>query len=552
MKKKILLPILSFFCSSQVWGNQVKKLKDKEFVIKKNRNESLQDIQKPKNLIVNSDNQKFVPYEIDLKDLDLEIKALPITLDLRGKEKKNQKLRNNFIRLGVGMGYQTEMKLFFAHLADIFLTKKFGDCSTHLIVRSHTPKIYPGWNENLQFFADYAVTDFCKPFFVLDQGWQKFFLKDEDKKGGNSSGLDFDFKIGCPLFFEKSEFFPAVSFRHSNFFSKKDEENSKKGSEDEVNLDFNLSLDVIENVHFYCDANLKSLHYDKKCPIYDFVSSGLKELGDDCHTTFIKAVSKVGFVFNQVEFAPKLIIDYCSNKKFVKSDNTNFSLGIEIGGELENKVNLKFDFNNGFKSTTLKNCFKKNPWIEHQAVVASKNEWEIGLSGDTKISNYKLNGGFWLNSYSAFPNFVSVDKIVKFPNYSLEYVDVRRFKGNFGFLFESDTFDALVSANVYHFSFPDNKKTIFYKRPIFKLKTDISFCLVDKIFLSLHTVTVVSYDKKENEKTTGEIYFNVGFDYVFSDLLTFFVNGGDSNGLKLVFGATITPDKFLKKDFSDQ
>ena len=173
MKKKFLLSVLGVLCSHQVFGEQTKKLTDKEFIIKKNRNESLQGIQKPKSLIVNSNDQKFIPYDFRFDDLNFEVKALPINLNLIDKEKKNRRLRHNLIRLGAGWKNKDHEPISFDHVADVFLKKKIGDFSGHLIFRSKTPKAiyFNDYKEISQFFTDYFGLDFCNTFvffiFVL-------------------------------------------------------------------------------------------------------------------------------------------------------------------------------------------------------------------------------------------------------------------------------------------------------------------------------------------------------------------------------------------------
>ena len=539
MRKNFLIPVLSFFCANQVLGEQVKKLTDKEFVIKKNRNESLQDIQKPKNLIVNSDAQKFSPYDFSLDDLTFDIKALPMNLDLIAKEKKVQKLRNNLIRIGAG-GKLFGISSGFVHVADMFLKKKKGNCSGHLIVRSKTPYFWNGWKENSQFFIDYTVTDYCKPFFVFNQGWKDFYVQ-IDKSKKESSNFDLDFKVACPILFDKSEFKPSLSFRHSNFSSEKE----KDFKENEVNLNFDFAFAAVDNINFSCDTKIKNLYYDEKTMIYDYyVKNGLnpntdvnkvilQELGDDNDVTFFKATPKIGFTFNQIEFTPKLCFDYCSNKKFVKSDQTNFALGIDIGYVLENKANLKFFYSGGLKPNTFHKIFKKHPWTNPQAVMATNNKWEIGVKANTQVSNFKFNVGLQANSYNFFPihngAFSNIKSVLIFD-------DVRRYRGTIGTLYESDLFDTLLSASIYNFQLPVGSQTFY------KVKCDIAFSVVDRILM--HLRGVISH-KNGN-------YFEVGVDYVYSDLLTFFVNCGDCGGLRIVFGTSITPDKWIEKDFNHQ
>jgi hypothetical protein len=113
---------------------------------------------------------------------------------------------------------------------------------------------------------------------------------------------------------------------------------------------------------------------------------------------------------------------------------------------------------------------------------------------------------------------------------------VRRYRGNIGTLYESDLFDTLLSASIYNFQLPVGSQTFY------KVKCDIAFSVVDRILM--HLRGVIS-NKNGN-------YFEVGVDYVYSDLLTFFVNCGDCGGLRIVFGTSITPDKWIEKDFNHQ
>ena len=73
--------------------------------------------------------------------------------------------------------------------------------------------------------------------------------------------------------FDKSEFKPALSFRHSNFSSEKE----KDFKENEVNLNFDFSFAAVDNINFSCDTKIKNLYYDEKTMIYDYVKNGLNQ-----------------------------------------------------------------------------------------------------------------------------------------------------------------------------------------------------------------------------------------------------------------------------------
>ena len=174
---------------------------------------------------------------------------------------------------------------------------------------------------------------------------------------------------------------------------------------------------------------------------------------------------------------------------------------------------------------------KKYPWTNHQAVIATNNKWEIGLKANTQVSNFKFNVGLQANSYNFFPihNGANIKP-------ELFYEDVKRYKVNVGTLYESDLFDALLSASIDNFQLPVESQTFY------KVKCDIAFSVVDSILMHLRGVI---------SRKNGN-YFEVGVDYVYSDLLTFFVNCGNCGGLRIVFGTSITPDKWIEKDFNNQ
>ncbi len=538
MKKKFLLSVLGVLCSHQVFGEQTKKLTDKEFIIKKNRNESLQGIQKPKSLIINSDDQKFIPYDFRFDDLNFEVKALPINLNLIDKEKKNRRLRHNLIRLGAGWKNKDHEPISFDHVADVFLKKKIGDFSGHLIFRSKTPKAiyFNGWKEIVQFFTEYSGVDFCKPFFVFNQGWKNFERQEEGSvKKIFSSNLDLDFKLGCPIIIEKGEYKPDLSFRHSNFAYKKDDK-EHTFTEKEFDLNLDCGFEVIDNIKFSCDAKVKKLYYDKKSKIYNFNGPTLKELDDESEVTFIKTIPKIGFVFNNVEISPKLCFDYCSNKNFVKSDNTNFALGVDVGYEFKNKVNVNLFINEGLKPNTFHKIYKHNRWGEHQAIVASNNKWEVGVKANTQIfSNFRFNAGLKINSYDVLPHWCSKE--------SLKYIeDVKRYKGNIGVLYEFDRCTILVSTSFSKFQHAKQDQEECRHTNKFKTKCDVSYDVTERLLM--HAQGSIS----------NVLYFVFGANYVYSDLLTFFGNCGTDiiRNAKVVFGICFTPDKWIEKDFSNQ
>ena len=571
MKKKIFLPLWFLFCSNNVFGEQVKKMTDKEFVVKKHRNDSFENVQKPKYFAINSDEQKFSLQKFSLQDIELEIKTLPIDLDLQNKEKKIHKVKHNLVRLGMGMGFQPEDK-YFAHVADVLLKKKFNNFSTHLILKSRNP-FYPGWLQSLQFFADYKATKNCKPFFIFDQNFKSFKVGKKDSGIKKSSDLDFDFNLGCPLIFEKSEFFPSLDFRISNFNSLREIEGNKKeekGTENEVNLNFDFSLDIVDKFKFSCESFIKNLNYDKKFPILDLQDSKLKELGDATNVTFLSIRPKFHFFFDKFDFNPKFCLDYCSNKKFVKDSSFYFLVGGRVGYEIHEQVNLYFDIDNGLKSNTFRDLFKKNPWLTQQAVMANKDNLGLALGIDTKISNFKINFEFGVNDFNNFPNFSDVkEENEKLPNYSLEYLDVTRFKEMLGVSFEMDSFEALLSGSLYQYKLQDDKKILY--QPSFKLKSDIFFSIIDKILLHLNLRALGGIKSKnknsENEHEVLPLSFNigVGVDYIFSDLFTFFFNCENllknslakyddcpAGMLKIIFGMTMTPDRWIEKDLGNE
>ncbi|MDR2402376.1 MAG: hypothetical protein LBD32_02870 [Cytophagales bacterium] len=583
MGKKIFISLGLFFCANNVFGDQVKKLTDKEFVIKKQRNDSFQEVEKPKYLANDSDEQKFSPQKFSLQDIELELKTLPINLDLRDKEKKIRKVKHNLVRLGMGMGLQPEEK-YFVHLGDVLLKKKIDNLATHLIFKSRNP-IYPGWLQDLQLFADYKVTNFCKPFFVFNENWKSFKVGNKDLGTKKSSVLNFDFNFGCPLIFEKSEFFPSLNFRTSKFNSLEEvtgDKKEEKGTENEVNLNFNFSSDIVDNfkivdnIKISCEASLQNLNYDKNFPIFDWQDAGWKELGDASNVTFLNVKPKIHFVIGKIELTPEFLIGYCPNKKFIKDPNTNFiglgGLGGKILYTVNDQTNVYLDYDSLIKVNTFKKLFEKNPWVSQQAVMAS-TQYGGAVGGSIKISNFKINPEFRMDVFDNLPTFVSVkEEEEKFLKYSLEYlVSVMRFKGMLGVSFETDSFTALLSGAFSAFIQEDSRPQRSVSKPSFKLKSDIFFNVVDKILLHLNLRTFGGIkSQKKNSENVNEILpasFNigVGVDYIFSDLFTFFLNCENllknslvkyddwpSGMLKIIFGVTVTPDKWIEKDLQNE
>ena len=566
-KKKKLLFICSTF-SSTVFAEQVKKLNNKEFVIRKQRNDTFKKIQKPKYVATDLLKNEELKEQISIQDVDLDIQPMPVNLDLHGDKKNLKKKFNNLIRFGAGAGFNSD-STYFVQTGDILLKKKIKDFSTHLIFKSRNP-YYAGWNEKLQLFADYWVTNFCIPFVSFDQSWRRFKSENfENKKNVNkkiNSNLNFGFKIGCPLVFEKSEFNPSVSFRISNFGSAEEEKEELKAKEHEVDLNFDMSMQIMENQEFIVDASLKNLNYDKKMSIVDREEKILKPLEDNSNVTFFHIQPKYLFSIAQVSLAPKFSLDYCSNKKFIQDDRFSWLIGFEGGYKINDIADVYLDFNNGMKVNTLKKFFKKNPWLEHQAIISSVDKLGLSLGGHVNLSNIKFNADITINNFNIYPQFVSTKQDEeKHPKYSLEYADMLRFKETLGCNVEINDLTFLFSGTLYQYKSDEKKKFLYC--PSFKIKSDIFFKIIDKILLHLNMrcLSGIKSEKKDSDDD-NEIFplsFNIGLggDYVFSELFTFFLDienllmntltrydNCPVGRLKIILGASITPDRWIDKE----
>ncbi len=557
MKKIVFVAML--LCGGELVAAGAKRMGNKEFVVRKQRYDSFQKIEKPRYFAQNPLSRAEIQDQHTFQDLDYDIKDLSFELQLGWDKRRKRRLRHNLLRWGLGCGFNSKETLL-AGVVDVLFHKKIKDFSTHVIFSFKTPD-YPGLDENVEIYADYQVTDYFRPYIIFGQAYKSFKkkpAKDAKIRIFGASDLNFRFVAGLPFAFEKIKFHPSLSWQKSYVgFSmvRNHSADIPDCIENDITVNFDAEAQVLDNQEFLIEFSLKNLFYNKGCPITrdtgpDFV---LQPLKDQNSVHFLHIQPKYLLTINDFYLGPKLTIDYCSNKKFVRDNRFSFLPGFEGGWYINDIFDVYLNFENGMKTYTAGKILKINPWVTPQAILSRIDKAGFSIGGNAKFSNFKFNVCFGLNYFDIFYGLTPVkgnpDKIDQEQekyDYPLPYAsDVVRLKENLGGSFENDYVTVLLNGT-------------FYQVPLgpcyMKLKSDVFVKIIDKILLHFNVRHI---------GLNGSSYWNLGFggDYLFSDVFGCFFTvenilknelktfkGMPAGIVKLMAGVSVVPDRWFEKN----
>lgn len=568
MKKKIIISLCCLLCSNHIFGDQVKKMTDKEFVVRKQRHDSFPNVQKPK-FSNNNKEEQFTPQEFSVRDIDLELKTLPINFDLRNKNEIKKTIKHNLLRAGIGVGHDR-----FCTIFDALLKSRIKDFSSHLVLNGKS--LYSCNDFYIQFLGEYDIKNLCKPYFVLEDN---FYKTDSEFNGKN----DFIFRLGCPLNVEQIICEPSFDCRFSNLFTAHTLLEADKGKENEINFNCQTGYSSNEQIGIFLDFFIKNLHYDKKMSILDFSNVEFKHLDNDNSVTFFNIQPKILLknLFKNLETEVNVGFLFCSNERFIDKKSRILG-GVKLDYEINDFLNVYFDINKNVKINTLKSIYNKNHWVKKQAVMPTE-DLNLSLGTNVNLSKLKINANIDYDIFGNLPNFYLKDPKILDENfttkdklcrlqYDLNYIDLSRLKENVSACVDIDNFRVLLGGKLYQYFGEHYQKTLY--RPSFKLKTDVSISFFEKFLFNVNLRAlggIKSCKKNNNEDKILPPGVNIGceIDYIFSDLYTFFLRCDNlllndllkydvpssfpsteasfTDFWKVIFGITITPDQWMVK-----
>ncbi len=552
-----------------------KKMENKKFVIRKQRSDSLQTIDKPRYIATIPLSRAEVQEHHSIQNIDYEVENLPVEFQLSWDKKNQKKWRQNLVRAGIGGGFNSDETLVVG-LLDVLFHKKINDLSTHVIFSFKRPD-HPGIKENLEIYADYQVTDFCKPYIIFGHAYNHFTKKPLEGAQiliEGASHFNVRIETGCPLVFEKIKFCPSLSYKRAGIGFSMREDSSVKipdCTENDLTLKFDTSMRITDNQEFSLEASLKNLFYNKDCPITHFAKKNnndtdepgpafiLKPLGNQRNVHFLHVQPKYLLTIKDVYLGPKLSIDFCTNKKFVKDSRFSFLIGFEGGWYINDIVDIYLNIDNGMKTFSAEKVFKLNPWVTPQTIRSTIDRLGLTVGGNAKFANFKFNIGFGANYLDLAHNALLLEKLEKNQDKwenSLGYgKNAVRLKENLGGSYENDFVTVLLNG-VFCQLHCDSRWNSFIK-----VKSDIFVKIIDKILLHFNMRHSAALPYSKDPSSFHYWNLGLGADYLFSDMFGFFFSienilknkmikcDGMPDGLmKFIFGVSIVPDRWLEKN----